>query len=740
MGIYSDVIRKKEENNRILEAYADEALLKDASIRRLEREVDDVQSALFYILEKFNLSVSRTYGYRSTEDLLEAVLDPLGMMYYKSDDIMEEIRDRTEYILAFRSDGKAVALTPSFLGYRWYCPHDSKQGYATREYCRTLQKQCYVFNQPIREFPSIIVTFIFNVLKYLTVYDVFYLVLATACTTGLGLVFPRINEWVYNTFLQEPAGNLYLLRFFFALYLGLSIARGVITFLKSTLLGDIRNRIIVRLQAAIMAKVLHLPRSFFADTSSGKVSKQITNCGNFANMIANIFLDILLNFSFSGAYLAQMKRFSSELFVPAIFFVVIKIAVSVLGSIGNAIMERRSLAVEMEMSGFFASAMRGIQKIKGMGSEKAIYSKWADQYRQSLHYSYHKPFFLMHQGAIISALSTFATVTMMGIAFAQGITRENYLVFSSSYTNILTIASSLISMMTNVFRMRTLADNVRPIFTTAPENIGNKEYVRSINGSIRAEDLYFSYDKEKRGCVQGVSLEVRPGEKIAIVGESGCGKSTLLKLIMGMEKPDSGAVYFDEKDIATVNTRSLRQRIGSVFQFSKVFAGTIYDNVVFGSHTERSEAEVWAALDQACIGDDIRALPLQINTELSESNSGGFSGGQRQRILLARALINHPKVLVLDEATSALDNITQKKVLDHISTLNCTVLMVAHRLSTVQDFDRIIMLENGRIAEEGNYRELMRRKGKFAQLVQKQIIEEEKEHNRKAASLKPAHA
>jgi len=186
-------------------------------------------------------------------------------------------------------------------------------------------------------------------------------------------------------------------------------------------------------------------------------------------------------------------------------------------------------------------------------------------------------------------------------------------------------------------------------------------------------------------------------------------------------------VYYDNKNISDLNLRSLRQKIGSVFQFSKLFPGTIYDNLVFGCVETVSEEKCWEALEKACMADYIRELPLGLNTEISQSNSSGFSGGQRQRILIARALVRNPKVLILDEATSALDNITQKQVLDNIMELNMTILMVAHRLSTVINFDRIIMLKDGNIAESGTYEELMEKKGLFAQLVEKQLIKEEEE-------------
>jgi ABC-type multidrug transport system fused ATPase/permease subunit len=196
----------------------------------------------------------------------------------------------------------------------------------------------------------------------------------------------------------------------------------------------------------------------------------------------------------------------------------------------------------------------------------------------------------------------------------------------------------------------------------------------------------------------------------------------MLKLLLGMETPQEGTISYDGKPIQTLNLKSLRKRIGSVFQFSKVFPGTIASNVVFGAGRKVSDEEIWDAVDKAAIGDYIRTLPMKLDTEISESNSSGFSGGQRQRLLIARALIKKPRVFILDEATSALDNLTQARVLESISHLNCTIIMVAHRLSTVTGFDRIVMLEDGVIAEEGSYSELMEKNGRFARLVSKQQV------------------
>ena len=189
-----------------------------------------------------------------------------------------------------------------------------------------------------------------------------------------------------------------------------------------------------------------------------------------------------------------------------------------------------------------------------------------------------------------------------------------------------------------------------------------------------------------------------------------------------MEEPTEGTIYYDGRPLAALNIRSLCRKIGTVFQFSKLMPGTLYANIAFSS-ANVSEKDAWEAAEKAAIADDIRDLPLGMDTEISQSSAGGFSGGQKQRILIARAFATKAPILLFDEATSALDNITQKKVLDYIYESKATVIMVAHRLSTVMGCDRIYMFENGKIAEQGDYEQLMELDGKFASLVRKQLVE-----------------
>ena len=731
MSISSELIRKKEEQNRLLEEEADEALLKDKQLTSLKTDLDAVQDALLYILDRFKLSSNRIFSYYSIDDLVQRTMEPNNVMYRKSEDLLKEAEEKTSYILCFDKTDKPYVLQPAFIGYAVVDPLTGKHFLCTKRFLKSLKGLCYIFTQPMPQYKSVLLTFVVAVFRNLTYHDVIALIAASAIMTALGLSFPKINQWVYNVYLKDVEGNALMFRWVLLLFLTLSTINVIISQIKSRMLANVRNRVSIRVQVAVMAKILQLPRSFFSENSTGKISKRINQCNNLTNTIVNIFLDVLLNFSFSGAYIYQMRGISKELLTPALILLSVKVTFSVVAAVMNAAIDRKNMTLGMESDGFFYSAIKGITKIKSMGAEKAIYAKWADLYQKILHNQYSRPFLLRNQGQILSALSSVTTITLLGVTVMNGLSREDYMVFTSSFAMFQGVINSLISAMNSMFRMTTMADTIRPIFEYEEKQKGQLEYVQSLRGNIRVDDVHFTYDSDHIGCLRGVSLNVKAGEKVAIVGESGCGKSTLLKIIMGMEDPDTGAVYYDNKEITKLNQQSLRQRIGSVFQFSKLFPGTIYENVTFGCYDKISEEKVWKALDMACIGDYVRELPLGLYTEISQSNSSGFSGGQRQRLLIARALIRDPRVLILDEATSALDNITQKQVLDNILKLNSTVLMVAHRLSTVMQFDRIIMLKDGVIAESGTYDELMARNGLFAELVNKQLIEEEKEKQNK---------
>ena len=217
-----------------------------------------------------------------------------------------------------------------------------------------------------------------------------------------------------------------------------------------------------------------------------------------------------------------------------------------------------------------------------------------------------------------------------------------------------------------------------------------------------------------------ISLRIPNGQYVAIVGKTGCGKSTLLRLLLGFEKPERGSIYYDKKDSCSLDMHSVRKKIGTVMQDGKLFQGSIYENIIIADPTLSMDA-AWKAAEVAGIAEDIKKMPMGMHTQIS-GMAGGISGGQRQRLMIARAVAPKPKILFLDEATSALDNITQKHVSDALDALKCTRVVIAHRLSTIRHCDRILVMDGGKIIEDGNYDELIARKGFFAELVERQRV------------------
>ena len=261
----------------------------------------------------------------------------------------------------------------------------------------------------------------------------------------------------------------------------------------------------------------------------------------------------------------------------------------------------------------------------------------------------------------------------------------------------------------------------KPIMDAEPEISEGKHIVTKISGGIELSNVSFRYEDNSPLVVDDLSLKIKPGQYVAIVGKTGCGKSTLMRLLLGFEKPQKGAIYYDGRDMGTLDLKSLRKRIGVVTQNGKLFQGDIYSNIII-SAPYLSVDDAWKAAEIADIADDIRAMPMGMHTIISEG-AGGISGGQKQRLMIARAVAPNPKILMFDEATSALDNITQKKVSEALDSLKCTRIVIAHRLFTIKQCDRIIVLDSGKIVEDGTYEELIDKKGYFYELVERQRLD-----------------
>lgn len=283
--------------------------------------------------------------------------------------------------------------------------------------------------------------------------------------------------------------------------------------------------------------------------------------------------------------------------------------------------------------------------------------------------------------------------------------------FNTTLTGMMTLFSGLLEIVPTLERLR-------PILEAKPEVAEDKIEAGELSGLIEISNVSFRYNPELPQVLCHISLKVRPGQFVAIVGASGSGKSTLLRLLLGFEKPENGSICYDGQDLTELNVASVRSQIGVVLQNGQLMAGDILSNIIGSLPLTIDDA--WQAAEMVGLADDIRSMPMGMHTLISERASN-ISGGQRERIMIARAIVHRPRIIMFDEATSALDNRTQAMVIESLTKLKATRIVVAHRLSTVRNADVIYVLDKGKIVEQGTYEELLAAKGLFAAQASRQM-------------------
>ena len=293
----------------------------------------------------------------------------------------------------------------------------------------------------------------------------------------------------------------------------------------------------------------------------------------------------------------------------------------------------------------------------------------------------------------------------MWAAWHYGLPLSDYVAYCAVLALVSEAVHQLQMITKDVSRLLPELQLCRPIMDAETEVKDNTEVVKRISGRIDIRALKFRYAADMPLLFDGLNLSINSGDYVALVGNSGCGKSTLMRLMIGLEQPLAGSVFYDQYNLQEVNLHSLRRFCISVcLQDGQLVKGTIRDNIIFNDPLLTDE-DAWEAARMAALDKDILQMPLGMDTPISVDGKG-VSGGQRQRILIARALARKPKVLFLDEATSALDNISQHIVVENLAKLKCTRIVIAHRLSTIQQCNRIIVLKDGRVAADGNYEQL----------------------------------
>lgn len=693
--------------------------------RTAEARMDErtrAASAIGEILRYYHVKpVELPDSLTNLDEQLEFLMRPSGIMRRLVKLTEGFYKDAVGPLLGRTKEGSPVAILPNGLaGYAYYDYGSGRQVRVTRETAGNLDEAAVCFYKPLPLRKIGIRDLLIYIAQTLSASDLILISLAALAATLIGMLSPYVSNLLFGAVI--PGGDGSLLIPLAALMIGVTVSTLLIGITRSLILGRVQTKMNIAVQAASMMRVLSLPAAFFKEYSSGEMSSRAQSINSLCGMLANTILSTGLTSLFSLAYIGQIGGYAPGLVAPALAIVLATAAISLVTTLLQTERSERSMRVGAKLSGLVFALFSGVQKIKLAGAERRAFAKWSGVYSQAAEMRYAPPLYLELLALISSAVTMLGTIAIYFYAVTSGVGVAGYMAFNVSYGMVSGAFMSLAGITLTLANIRPTLKMVEPILNAEPEVSEGKRVITRLSGGIEVNNVSFRYAEEMPLVLDNISLKIKPGQYVAIVGATGCGKSTLLRLLLGFEKPQKGAVYYDGKDISTIDLRSLRRHIGVVMQGGKLFQGDIYSNITV-SAPWLTQKEAWAAAELAGIADDIRDMPMGMHTMISEG-SGGISGGQRQRLMIARAVAPGPKVLMFDEATSALDNITQKKVSQSLDAMKATRIVIAHRLSTIRQCDRVIVLEKGRIVEDGNYDELIAKNGSFAALVARQRLDD----------------
>ena len=728
MGWFNEQIKQRMESDQniledsffrmasvVMDKWAAQRLEDDRLIAR--EAIDDV---LKYFHEK---PAEIPENVRDVAEQLEHALRPSGLMVRDVELTEGWQNDAFGPMLGcLKETGATVALLPGRISGYWFKdPATGQKTRVTKKTAKLFRKDALCFYQPLPMKKLGIPDLLKYMRKCITQGDVILIVLATLAVTLVGMVEPRVFGLVTGSVLKSR--NLQLLGGIGVFLLCSAFSANLIGLVRTLLMNRINTRTSQAVEASVMMRILSLPVSFFRNYSSGELASRASSVSSLCNMIISNIFSTGLSSLMSLLYIAQIFSFAPALVWPSVLIVLATVVVSAAGSLVQIGISRKKMKLAAEESGMTYAVLNGIQKIRLAGSEKRVFARWGRLYARNARLEYNPPAFVKYNGLVISAITLIGTIVLYYLAVSTGVAANEYYAFDAAYGRLTGAFSALTGIAISVASIKPVLEMAEPILKAEPEVAADKQPVSQVSGHIEMSHVTFRYDEQSPYILEDMNLDIRAGEYVAIVGRTGCGKSTLVRLLLGFEKPEKGAIFYDRHDMNSLDPRSLRRHIGVVIQNGQLFQGDIFSNIAI-SAPQLTLEEAWEAAETAGIAQDIREMPMGMQTIISEGQ-GGISGGQKQRLMIARAIAPKPKILIFDEATSALDNKTQKQVSEALDRLKCTRIVIAHRLSTIRNCDRILVMDSGAIIEEGTYEQLIEKNGRFAELVARQRLDTE---------------
>lgn len=724
MSWFDDQIeyRKKRERELLSDSFENIAhSLIGGRIGSVFDENADVSDAIAQLLKYFRIQEKDVPPkIKTLEDRLDFLLSSSGIMY--RDVILEKGWHQDAMgvmITTLSDDGSVVTVLPGSLG--GYIYNDAKSGKRIKVNAKTeknLGTEAYCFYKPLPERSLTLKDLLRYMASTLNKWDLVSFALAALAITLVGMLMPKFNRLLMGQVVEYGSHQLLFAVISFMLFA--TVGNIMLTIIRQLLLARINTKMNINTQAASMMRVLSLPAAFFKKYTSGELNEYLKYMNSLCGTLVNTILSTGITSVFSLVYLTQIFTYARSLVIPSLIITISTALIGLISSLLQISINKESMRLAAKEKGLSLALINGIQKIRLSGAENRVFAKWTEVYAQEAALTYNKPAFIKLNTVITTAISLAGTIVMYYMAVKNSVSVADYYAFNTAYAYISSAFSSLASIALSIATIKPSLDIIMPLMEAEPEQQEDKETVTSITGAIELSHLSFRYSADGPIIIDDLNLTIPARQYVAIVGRTGCGKSTLMRLLLGFEKPTKGAIFYDRKDTRHLDMHSVRRLIGTVMQDGRLFGGSIYENITISAPSLPMDA-AWEAAEIAGIADDIRAMPMGMHTVLQEGG-GGISGGQRQRLMIARAVAPKPKLLLLDEATSALDNITQKQVSDALDNMRCTRVVIAHRLSTIRHCDRILVLDAGKIVEDGTYEELVKKNGFFAELVERQRI------------------
>ena len=553
-----------------------------------------------------------------------------------------------------------------------------------------------------------------------------YLILVQLSLVIPGLLIPVFSKIFIDDILLGNNRDWFLL-----LIIGLgftAVLRGILTWVQRYFLVRMETKLSLTTSGQFLWHILRLPVEFFTQRMAGDICVRMQSNDRIAQLLSGRLATNVLNAIMIIFYFILMYSYSPHLALVGAGVTVLNVVYLQMVSRKRVDLNRRLVQDTRRLMGTSMAGLQAIETLKATGSESDFFVKWSGHQTKQLVDNQEigvSTQFLNAVPSFLNVLTNSIVLVYGGFLIMDGQMTIGMLVaFQSLMISFITPVSSLVGLGSELQEvkgeMENLDDVLRYPIDQSEKDVFPDQIVvedtQKLTGQMDIVGLSFGYNPLEPPLIEGFTLHLKPGSRVALVGRSGSGKSTVAKLITGIYKKWSGEILFDGKKREVIESEVISNSLAIVDQDICLLSGTIRDNLTLWDTTVDEQDIVRAAKD-ACIHDDITSRPGGYDAVLDEQGTN-FSGGQRQRLEIARALINNPSILIFDEATSALDTVTERKIDENLRRRGCTTIIVAHRLSTIRDCDEIILLDRGKIAQRGTHDELKGMDGHYAHLIE----------------------